>query len=233
MISDEQGLSAAVEQTNRLLRHGWDKPIFEAKVARKALEQGIADLMQVRPDALPNAKLRRIHQATVTGEPWHDAAAIRKETEAWAFPRVFLDFETIQLGVPRWIGTRPFSQVPFQFSAHIQTADGSLSHTEYLSVDGSDPRRGCAEALATLPQTGAVIAWNMAFKRSCLLGLAPGRSSRRSAANRTPALLPPPRHARQLVDQGGAANARSGRVRWSRGPVRNRCAGVVHGSAGV
>jgi len=142
------------------------------KIARQLLEQGVDDLMVVPASAMTSPKLARIHHATVTGEVWHDVDAIRRETAEWALPHIFLDFETIQFPVPRWIGTRPFQQVPFQFSAHIRDQQGSLNHAAFLSIDGSDPRRACAEALALLPTQGAVIAWNMAFERSCLLGLA-------------------------------------------------------------
>lgn len=62
--------------------------------------------------------------------------------------------------------------MPFQFSAHVTAADGGASHHEYLSLDGSDPRRGCAEALALLPHDGAVVTWNASFERGCLLALA-------------------------------------------------------------
>jgi hypothetical protein len=117
-------------------------------------------------------KLRRVHTATLTGQVWHDVQGIRAETAGWAWPRTYLDFETIQFAVPRWIGTRPFEQVPFQFSAHVQQGDRSLEHCEWLSTDGLDPRRPLAEALLQLPATGAVIAWNAGFERGCLIGLA-------------------------------------------------------------
>lgn len=146
------------------------------KVARNLLAQGIACLTQAPASAMPSPKLARVHAATVSGKVWHDAEAIRRETADWAYPRVFLDFETIQFAIPRWIGTSPFTQVPFQFSAHIEATamatDSALDHIEFLCADGSDPRRVCAEALATLPATGAVIAWNASFERQCLLGLA-------------------------------------------------------------
>ncbi|MXO70280.1 DUF2779 domain-containing protein [Alteraurantiacibacter buctensis] len=142
------------------------------KVAAKLKTGGIADLTQVPADEMPSPKLSRIHHATVTGEVWHEAEAIRAATAGWAWPRTYLDFETIAPSIPRWLGTRPFQQVPFQFSAHIENADGTMTHSEFLSLDGGDPRRACAEALARLPQEGAVIAWNMAFERSCILGLA-------------------------------------------------------------
>lgn len=142
------------------------------RVARGLLERGITDLRDAPADAMTSPKLARVHAATVSGEAWHDSAAIRAETAGWAWPRTWLDFETIQFAIPRWLGTRPFTQVPFQFSAHIEQEDGALSHTGFLSLDGSDPRRACAKALAALPQTGAVIAWNMSFERQVLLELA-------------------------------------------------------------
>ena len=142
------------------------------KIARACAADGVHDLTLVPADAMSSERLKRVHEVTVTGVAWHDADAIARETAGWAWPRTFLDFETIQFAIPRWIGTRPFAQVPFQFSAHVQQADGNLDHHEWLSSDGSDPRRGCAEALARLPVAGAVVAWNASFERGCLLGLA-------------------------------------------------------------
>lgn len=142
------------------------------RIAHQWLEQGVDDLMQVPAGTMPNAKLTRIHGATLSGEPWHDRDAIRAEIAPWAFPRIFLDFEAIQFAIPRWVGTRPFTQIPFQFSAHIEEADGTVTHHAFLSLDGSDPRRACAEALVLLPETGAVVAWNASFERNCLTGLA-------------------------------------------------------------
>jgi hypothetical protein len=142
------------------------------KLAAMLQQGGIADLAVAPAEAMTSPKLARIHAATVSGEPYHDAAAILAETAGWVYPRTFLDFETIQFAIPRWLGTRPFEQVPFQYSGHIQQADGSVVHQAFLSIDGDDPRRACAEHLSTLSAEGAVIAWNASFERSCLIGLA-------------------------------------------------------------
>ena len=116
---------------------------------------------------------RRVHEATQTGIPWHDREGARAAISAWAFPRTWLDFETIGFALPRWVGTRPYQQVPFQFSAHVEHADGTLEHHAFLSLDGSDPRRSCAEALITLlPNDGAIIAYNAGFEKGRLRELA-------------------------------------------------------------
>jgi hypothetical protein len=48
-----------------------------------------------------------------------------------------------------------------------------MSHCEFLSLDGEDPRRACAEALiAAIPKAGAIIAYNAPFERGCIRDLA-------------------------------------------------------------
>ncbi|SFP84189.1 DUF2779 domain-containing protein [Sphingomonas rubra] len=133
---------------------------------------GIDDLTQVDPAIVTRPLLQRVQQATLSGTAYHDAAGVIADAAGWSYPRTFLDFESIAFAVPRWIGTRPYQQVPFQFSAHIDQGDGELAHAEFLSTDGNDPRRRCAEVLAALPTSGAVIAWNASFERACLLALA-------------------------------------------------------------
>ncbi|TZG25719.1 DUF2779 domain-containing protein [Sphingomonas montanisoli] len=178
------------------------------KIARDWALKGVDDLRDVPADAMTNDRLRRVHAATLSGVPYHDAEAIRAETASWAWPRTYLDFETIQFAIPRWIGTGPFAQVPFQFSAHIEDAGGALEHREWLSLDGADPREACATALASLPQTGAVIAWNASFERGCLLKLAdqfPDHAERlRCLAGRLVDLLPVVRRHYYHRDQRGS-----------------------------
>ena len=42
----------------------------------------------------------------------------------YGFPAYFLDFETAMFAVPIWKGTRPYQQIPFQFSLHILAESG-------------------------------------------------------------------------------------------------------------
>ncbi len=147
------------------------------RVSRSFVEemagQGIYDLRDVPIDALKKGQHKIVHQATVSGLPYHDPAGVAHETKEWDFPRHYLDFETIALPVPAWIGARPYQQVPFQFSCHTELADGTIIHRSFLSVDGSDPRRQCAEALIDcVGETGVIIAYNANFERSCVKGLA-------------------------------------------------------------
>lgn len=160
---------------NAALRAGpeWPVTVLPNGGGKRWIERNVVDLFAVDPSELTNAMHRRVHHATVTGEVYHDVDGARAAMADWAFPRTWLDFETIAFAVPRWIGTRPYSQVPFQFSAHVEAAHGMIDHREFLSLDGNDPRRACAEALATMiPATGAVIAYNASFEKSRILELA-------------------------------------------------------------
>ncbi|WP_260596650.1 DUF2779 domain-containing protein [Sphingomonas endolithica] len=163
-------------------------------LARVLMSEGIEDLLLVGKDRISQPLLERVRAATVTGIAYHDAEGVCRDTGDWAFPRTFLDFETIALAIPRWVGTSPYQQVTFQFSAHVDRGDSEVEHREFLSTDGTDPRRACAAALAMLPSTGAVVAWNASFERSCLLNLAslfPAyENALRSLADRLVDLLP-------------------------------------------
>jgi CRISPR/Cas system-associated exonuclease Cas4 (RecB family) len=151
----------------------WPVTVLPHGGGKRWVERGIVDLFAVDPAALTNATQARVYRATVSGEVYHDVDGARAAIAGWAFPRTWLDFETIGFAVPCWIGTRPYQQVPFQFSAHVETADGAIDHREFLSLDGADPRRACAEALiAIVPPTGAVIGYNASFEKARILELA-------------------------------------------------------------
>lgn len=150
----------------------WPVTVLPQGGGKKWLEQGVTDLMDVDASAL-NATARKVYDATRSGELFHDLAGAKATIDSWGWPRIYLDFETISFAIPRWVGTRPFMQVPFQFSVDVEQADGRIEHGEFLSLDGSDPRRACAEALvAQIPDVGPVIAYSASFERSRIVELA-------------------------------------------------------------
>lgn len=152
------------------------------RLAEELIAAGFADLRDVPAARIgEDAKLRRIHEATVSGRAYLSPAA-REVLAGWGAPRRYLDFETIGFTVPRWAGTRPFQQVPFQWSCHAEDAGGRLTHAEFLDLSGEDPSRACAESLvAALGQTGPIVAYSAAFESGVIQRL----------AERDPDLAPP------------------------------------------
>lgn len=148
-------------------------PRIGKRLAEEFAEEGVYDLRDLPHDVLIKPQHQIVHHATLTGVPYHDPAGALRATKNWDFPRHYLDFETIALPVPAWVGTKPYQQVPFQFSCHTELADGAIEHASFLSVDGADPRRKCAEALIQcVGSIGAIITYNASFERSCVRGLA-------------------------------------------------------------
>ena len=85
-----------------------------------------------------------------------------------------LDFETVMPAVPKYIGTKPYAQIPFQYSLHyIEQEGGELMHREFLAEPGSDPRRAIAERLCEdIPIDVCVTAYNKSFECTRLKELA-------------------------------------------------------------
>lgn len=142
------------------------------KVIEKLLANDIVDIRDILVDMLNSENHIRIRNVTIAGTPelLPDAGRILSEL---AYPRYYLDFESIQFAIPIWVGTKPFQQIPFQWSCHIQTENGELKHEEFLDVSGKDPRRAFAEAmLKTCKEQGLIIVYNQAFEKRIIKELA-------------------------------------------------------------
>jgi len=117
-----------------------------------------------------------------TQEPHLDVPAVQQFLAELHYPLHFLDFETIRTAVPMFDGCRPYAQVPFQFSLHIQKSpSGELTHLDYLADGSGDPRPGFLHALqASLGPEGSIVSYNSPFETGRLRELAeqlPGCSS--------------------------------------------------------
>lgn len=187
-------------------------PITVLPRAGKLLERlaalGYSDLTQV-PDTLLDSELhRRIALASRTGTPW-TSGALPDLLASLPYPRHYLDFETVSFIIPRWLGTRPFQALPFQFSCHTEAADGSLQHTGFLDLSGAAPMADFVEAvLAAVGRVGPILVWNRSFEAGVLRRLAadfPHRATElEAAADRMIDLLPIYREHYYHPDQCGS-----------------------------
>lgn len=145
---------------------------YGKKMAEQLRAEGYRDLRDVPEEMLSNPKHIRVHRVTKSGLAELDQEAIDAVREL-PYPRYYLDFETIAFAVPIWAGTSPYKQIPFQWSCHIEHADGSLTHKEFLDISGDDPRRAFAESLIeTLDNSGPIIVYNAPFEGSRMKELA-------------------------------------------------------------
>lgn len=99
--------------------------------------------------------------------------AIKEFLGTLTYPVYHLDFETCQQAVPKWEGIRPFMQIPFQYSLHVEEQNGITHHKEFLAKEGIDPRYELAQRLIKdIPSYVTVLAYNMGFEKGVIKRLA-------------------------------------------------------------
>jgi hypothetical protein len=109
-----------------------------------------------------------------TGEVFIDKAQIRKFLLPLTHPLYFFDFETIMPGIPEFDESKPYQQIPFQYSLHVQrTRYAALEHFSFLGDGIRDPR---SELLISMLQhlgtTGSILCYNMNFEKQRIKELA-------------------------------------------------------------
>ena len=111
-------------------------------------------------------QLRQIEFALEDKGTYVNKTEIAVFMQSLSYPLYFLDFETMQPVIPEYVGTKPYAQVPFQYSLHyIEHEGGELKHKEFLAESGTDPRRALAERLCEdIPMNVCVTAYNKAFE---------------------------------------------------------------------
>lgn len=97
-----------------------------------------------------------------------DKQGIRDFLQKLVYPLYYLDYETIMPAIPLFEGSRPYQQIPFQFSLHIQKKQGGeCKHTSFLHKQKTDPRRALAEFLIqSCGKKGSIIVYNANFEKS-------------------------------------------------------------------
>ena len=145
---------------------GPEYPVTDLYKATRRLKDrlaadGIMSIQDIPPgyDGLSELN-QRIREAVVNGTPFVDPA-VHEALAKCKFPLFFLDFETINPAIPLYVGTRPYDQIPFQWSIHRMERDGSLTHGEFLHENLDDPRRPLLESmLRTLGTDGDILVYS-------------------------------------------------------------------------
>jgi len=148
-------------------------------------QQGIVRLEDVPPDSL--GWRQKLQLEGVLHRKNHlDADAIRRFIESLWYPICLMDFETTTMvPIPLYDGTRPYQQVPFQFSVHIlPKPGGKLEHHQYLSDGSINPQKEfLEELLAVIPRNACILVWNQSFESSRLKELADAFPKKSGAIN--------------------------------------------------
>lgn len=117
-------------------------------------------------DLRSNEKIDR--EAFLTNQIHAEPAKIKEWLDLLVYPLYYLDYETAQLAIPLFEQSHPYTQIPFQFSLHVQeTKGGEVKHFSFLHKEKSDPRRALAECLVEYCKTkGSVVVYNKSFEKT-------------------------------------------------------------------
>ncbi len=161
-------------------KHIPEQSVFNVRRLKTATKyeyyhQGIItfeDIVKQQPK-LSDKQWKQVETAYYDRADEVDADAVKEFLDTLSYPLYHLDFETFQQAIPEYEGLSPYSQIPFQYSLHIEQADGTLEHREFLAKEGTDPRRAIAESLCKdFPADVCVLAYNKSFEQRVLQGLA-------------------------------------------------------------
>lgn len=135
---------------------GWD--LLKRSVLR------IAEI----PDDYPLSEKQTVQRATaISGTPHIKQKQIQTFLNNLQHPLHFLDFETFSTAVPMFDGTRPYQQIPFQFSLHIvHKAGAKPEHRKFLAEGRNDPRSDFMRQLkSAVEPDGSIVVFNAPFEK--------------------------------------------------------------------
>ncbi|NQU84122.1 MAG: DUF2779 domain-containing protein [Parcubacteria group bacterium] len=131
------------------------------------IDEGIIEIKDIPDDVFKSEHDIRHHHVAKHDTVHIEKENIEEELGRLEYPLYFLDYETYSTAVPMFDGYKPYQQMPFQYSLHVQEEPGGeLKHYEYLAKDYEDPARKLAEDLSKrIGEKGSVISWYMPFEK--------------------------------------------------------------------
>jgi CRISPR/Cas system-associated exonuclease Cas4 (RecB family) len=132
------------------------------------LKNGILKLAEIPADYSLSPKQEIQRETAISGKPHANQIQIQTFLKGLKYPLHFLDFETINTAIPLFDGTRPYEQIPFQFSLHIvRKAGAKPEHHKFLADGRNDPRAEFMRALkSSIEPSGSIVVFNAPFEKS-------------------------------------------------------------------
>jgi CRISPR/Cas system-associated exonuclease Cas4 (RecB family) len=157
-----------------------DWPVDHVSILPRASEKLLANLKSMsisRISGIPDSftgltsQQKRVRDSVCGGTIFYGRELL-ESLRSLEKPIFFIDFETINPALPIYANTRPFQQVPFQWSAHAMLSNDNLEHFEFLAEGSEDPRPHFIRALIKiLGQEGPILVYS-SFEKTCLNSIA-------------------------------------------------------------
>jgi hypothetical protein len=136
-------------------------------------QKGYLDLKEVPRELLAEGQKFQL-DAFLNQEEVFNCEEVQEFLKTLWYPLYFLDFETFMGPIPPFDGTRPYQQIPFQYSLHyLEEEKGKLGHHEFLADPSSDFRKELLQSLCDqIPSTACILAYHSSFEIGRLQDLA-------------------------------------------------------------
>ncbi len=136
-------------------------------------KEGIVKMEDIPLDKLKGQQLQQV-KTFLNKKLVVDLTGLKDFLNDIWYPLYYLDFETFRAAVPPYDGLKPYQQIPFQYSLHIQKRKGGkLYHKEFLAKPKCDPRKELLDnLLAEIPSDACVLVYYQPFEKGRLKELA-------------------------------------------------------------
>jgi hypothetical protein len=134
----------------------------------KHFEDGRIAAHQLLEDDFQSSTHLRVLKCYQEDRPFFDKQMALEILQQWDYPLSYFDIEAIAYPIPRYPNSRPYQNLPFQFSCHIQRDENSeLEHYEFLHDENNDPRLAFIQKmLEIIPQSGSIVAYHQTYEIS-------------------------------------------------------------------
>ena len=138
------------------------------KKSTELLEAGILAIKNIPDDFKLNPKQKIQRECANTGRTQINKGAIKKFLKNLKHPVYYLDLESFQTAIPLYDGTKPYQQIPFQFSVHKDTGQ-DVRHFDFLHNSKEDPReKFLSEMKKAIGDEGSIIVFHKSFETARL-----------------------------------------------------------------
>lgn len=147
----------------------FDLKNMQIRTKLKNYNNGIVSFEDLERENLNQKCMEQIDFELNDNDPKIEREVIRDILDSLEYPLYFIDYEACRYAIPEYEGTKPYQQIPFQYSLHIIREEGTpLEHREFLAEAGDENIvRTFAESMINdLSEDGSVIVFNRIFEES-------------------------------------------------------------------
>ncbi len=131
-------------------------------------EKGITRIEDIPKDFNLNEKQWMEVNCYLTNEDYIDKKAIKEFLSTISYPLYFLDFESFMSPIPEFDYSKPYQQIPFQFSLYYKNSKKSEAEPYcFLADPNGNPRKAFAEQLISSTKSrGKIVVYNAGFEKA-------------------------------------------------------------------